>query len=40
MFNQNEPKDVPYTIFMLSMSFSALVLTTVILLGVIGVINV
>jgi hypothetical protein len=40
MFNQNEPKDVPYTIFMLSMSFSALVLTTVILPGVIGVINV
>ena len=40
MFNQNEPKDLPYTIFMLSVSFSAVILTIVILLGVTGLINV
>jgi hypothetical protein len=40
MFNLEEPKDLPYTIFMLAMSFCAVALTMIIILGVSGVIHV
>ena len=40
MCNKNEVKDLPYAIFMISMSFATVVLTTVIVLGVLGIIGV
>ena len=40
MCNKNEAKDLPYAIFMVSMSCSAVILTILITLGALGVLSV